>query len=280
MNILFFGDLVGKPARHAIKKTLPSYKEKYKIDLTIANADNLAHGKGVTGNTVKEVLEYGVDVLTCGDHIWDNKKQAVEIIESEKYNFICPANLPNLFSRQSPLRRDSDGTKMFDLQKGYKIIEVNKKRILIINLIGRVFFQKYPDCPFRAVDKILEDNKNNFDIAFVDFHCEATSEKRALGFYLNSRVSVILGTHTHIQTADEEILDGGTAYISDVGMVGPVDSILGCQKDIVIEQMLTQIPFKYDLSEDDNVLINAVVIEIDNEGKAKKIERINEKILV
>jgi len=263
MNILFFGDLVGKPARHAIKKILPSYKEKYKIDLTIANADNLAHGKGVTGNTVKEVLEYGIDVLTCGDHIWDNKKQAVKIIESGEYNFLCPANLP-----------------MFNLQKGYQIIEVNKKRILIINLIGRVFFQKYPDCPFRAVDKILEDNENKFDIALVDFHCEATSEKRAFGFYLNSRATVILGTHTHIQTADEEILNDRTAYISDVGMVGPADSILGCRKDIVIEQMLTQIPFKYDLSEDNNILINAVVIEINNQGKAKKIERINEKILV
>jgi len=264
MNILFFGDLVGKPARNALKKILPSYKEKYKIDLVIANADNLAHGKGVTENTVKEVFKCGVDVLTCGDHIWDNKKQAVEIIESKKYNFLCPANLPMLNG----------------LEKGYKIIEVNKKRILIINLIGRVFFQKYPDCPFRAVDKILEDNKNNFDIAFVDFHCEVTSEKRALGFYLKSRVSAVLGTHTHIQTADEEILNGGTAYISDVGMVGPADSILGCKKDVVIDQMLTQVPFKYDLSDDNNILINAVVLKIDNEnGKAKKIERINEKIL-
>ncbi len=264
MNILFFGDLVGKPARMAIKKILPVYKEKYKIDLVIANGDNLAHGKGVTGNTVKEVIQYGVDVITCGDHVWDNKKQAVEIIKSEKYNFLCPANLPMLDS----------------LEKGYKIVEVGEKKVLIINLIGRVFFQKYPDCPFRAVDKILEDNKNNFDTAIVDFHCEATSEKRALGFYLNSKVSVVLGTHTHIQTADEEILNDKTAYISDVGMVGPADSILGCKKDVVIDQMLTQVPFKYDLSDDNNILINAVVIKIDNEGKAKKIERINEKILV
>lgn len=263
MNILFFGDLVGKPAREAIKKILPVYKEKYKIDLVIANADNLAHGKGVTENTVKEMIECGVDVLTCGDHIWDNKKQAVEIIESKKYNFLCPANLP-----------------MFGLEKGSKIIEVNKNRILIINLIGRVFFQKYPDCPFRAVDKILEDNKNNFDIAIVDFHCEATSEKRALGFYLDSRVAAVLGTHTHIQTADEEILKGGTAYISDVGMVGPADSILGCKKDIIIDQMLTQVPFKYELSADKNILVNAVVLEVDDKSrKAKKIRRINEKIL-
>ncbi|MCK5466569.1 YmdB family metallophosphoesterase [Candidatus Parcubacteria bacterium] len=263
MNILFFGDLVGKPARKVIKKILPVYKEKYKADLVIANGDNLAHGKGVTGNTVKEVIQYGVDVITCGDHVWDNKKQAIEILKDREYNFLCPANLP-----------------IFDIKKGYKIVEVGEKKVLIINLIGRVFFQKYPDCPFRAVDKILEDNRNNFDTAVVDFHCEATSEKRALGFYLNSRVSAVLGTHTHIQTADQEILNGGTAYISDVGMVGPADSILGCKKDVVIDQMLTQVPFKYELSDDNDILVNAVVLEINNEGKAKKIKRINEKILV
>ncbi|MEA1937044.1 MAG: TIGR00282 family metallophosphoesterase [Patescibacteria group bacterium] len=264
MNILFFGDLVGKPARMALKKALPIYKEKYKIDLVIANSDNLAHGKGVTGKTVEEIIKYGVDVVTCGDHIWDNLKQAKEVLASGKYNFICPANLPAV-----------------DYQKGYRIIEVCAKNVLIINLAGRVFFQKYPDCPFRTVDKIIAENKNKFEIAIVDFHCEATSEKKALGFYLSSRVSAVLGTHTHTQTADEKILDGGTAYISDVGMVGPSDSVLGCRKDIVIEQMLTQVPFKYKLSDDDNVLVNAVVLEIDSEnGRAEKIKRINEIVRI
>lgn len=264
MNILFFGDLVGKPARMALKKVLPVYKEKYKIDLVIANGDNLAHGKGVTGKTVEEIIKYGVDVVTCGDHIWDNLKQAKEILEDDKYNFICPANLPAV-----------------SYKKGYKTIEVCSKKVLIINLAGRVFFQKYPDCPFRTVDKIIAENKSSVDIIIVDFHCEATSEKKALGFYLNSRVSAVLGTHTHIQTADEEILNEQMAYISDVGMVGPYDSVLGCERDIVIEQMLTQIPFKYKLSDDNNILINAVVLEIDNEnGKAKKINRINEVVKV
>lgn len=264
MNILFFGDLVGKPARMALKKILPAYKEKYRIDLVIANGDNLAHGKGVTEKTVEEIIKYGVDIVTCGDHIWDNKKQAVEILKSGKYNLLCPANLP-----------------MLDLEKGYQIIEAGGKKVLVINLIGRVFFQKYPDCPFRTVDKILKDNKDNFEIAIVDFHCEATSEKRALGFYLEERVTAVLGTHTHIQTADEEILAGGTAYISDVGMVGPLDSILGCKKDIVIDQMLTQVPFKYELSDDNNILVNAIILELDDEsGKVKKIKRINEKILL
>jgi len=262
MNILFFGDLVGKLARAALKKILPVYKEKYKIDLVIANGDNLAHGKGVTGKTVEEIIKYGVDVVTCGDHIWDNLKQAKEILENDKYNFVCPANLPAI-----------------DYKKGYKIIEVYSKKVLIINLAGRVFFQKYPDCPFRTIDKIIAENKNSADIIIVDFHCEATSEKKALGFYLNSRVSAVLGTHTHIQTADEEILNEKMAYISDVGMVGPCDSVLGCEKDIVIDQMLTQTPFKYKLSDDNNILINAVVLEIDDEsGKAKKIKRINEVV--
>ena len=248
----------------ALKKVLPIYKEKYKIDLVIANSDNLAHGKGVTEKTVEEIIKYGVDIVTCGDHIWDNLKQAKEILESGKYNFICPANLPAV-----------------DYQKGYKIIEVCLKKVLIINLAGRVFFQKYPDCPFRTVDKIIEENKNSADIIIVDFHCEATSEKKALGFYLSSRASAVLGTHTHIQTADEEILNERVAYISDVGMVGPYDSILGCEKDAAINQMITQTPFKYKLSDDNNVLVNAVIIEIDNEsGKAKKIKRINEIVKV
>ena len=261
MNILFFGDLVGRPARTALKQILPAYKKKYKIDLVIANADNLAHGKGVTKNTVKEMIECGVDVLTCGDHTWDTN-QALEMLEEGVCSFICPANYPVL-----------------DYKKGYKIIEVNSRKVLIVNLIGRVFLKDHPDCPFRAIDKILEDNAENFDIAIIDLHSEATSEKRAIGFYLSSRVSAVLGTHTHIQTADEEILDEGTAYISDVGMVGPKDSILGCKKEFVINQMMTQTKFRYEISDDENIMINAVVVKIDDEnGKAKSIKRINEVV--
>lgn len=261
MKILFFGDLVGRPARNILKQTLPVYKEKYKPDLVVANGDNLAHGKGITKNTVEEVLGYGVDVITCGDHIWDTT-EAVELLESKKYNLLCPANLP-----------------MLDYAKGYKIVNVGARKVLIINLIGRVFFQKCPDCPFKTADEIIKNNSGGVDAIIIDFHSEATSEKRALGFYLNSRVSAVLGTHTHIQTADEEILDGGTAYISDVGMVGPKDSVLGCKKDVVINQMLTQAPFRYQISDDDSILVNAVLVEINNgSGKAVKIERINEVI--
>ncbi len=261
MNVLFFGDLVGKPARNILRRIVPAYREKYKSDVVVANGDNLAHGKGVTENTIKEVLACGVDIVTCGDHIWD-RAEAVELIKSKKCNLLCPANLP-----------------MFDYTKGYRIISAGERKILVVNLIGRVFFRKYADCPFRTADEIIKKNSSGVDAIIVDFHSEATSEKKALGFYLNSKVSAVLGTHTHTQTADEEILDGGTAFISDIGMVGPKDSILGCRKDVVINQMLTQLPFRYEISSDDNVLVNAVVLEVDEDsGKAVKIERINEVV--
>lgn len=262
MKILFFGDLVGKTARFALKKVMPIYKEKYGFDLAIANCDNLAHGKGVTKNTIKEILGYGIDVLTCGDHIWDTS-EAVEILQNKKeYNLICPANFP-----------------MLDQKKGYSSFQVKDKKVLIMNLAGRVFFQRYPDCPFRTAEKILDENRDKADIILVDFHGEATSEKKAFVTHFASRVSAVLGTHTHVQTADEEILKEGAAFISDVGMVGPKDSIIGCKKEIVIEQILHQIPFRYDISEDRNALINAVLLEFDDESsKVRKIERINELV--
>ncbi|MCK4891352.1 MAG: YmdB family metallophosphoesterase, partial [Candidatus Pacebacteria bacterium] len=234
--------------------------KEYNIDLTIANGDNLAHGKGVTRNTVKEVIECGVDVLTCGDHIWDNKKP-LDMFKGNYCGLLYPANFPTI-----------------DYKSGCKIINIDSVKILVINLIGRVFFKNYPDCPFQKADEILENHKDA-NIVIVDFHAEATSEKRVIGFYLNSRVSAVLGTHTHIQTSDEEILSGGTAYISDVGMVGPKDSILGCEKEAVIEQMITQRKFRYEISKDENIMINAVVLEIDNRsGKALSIKRVNEVV--
>lgn len=260
MNILFFGDLVGKPARDILKQVLPAYKKKYNADLIIANADNLAHGKGVTKNTVKEVIECGVDILTCGDHIWDTS-ESLDMLKEDYCGLLYPANFP-----------------MIENDKGYKIVNVGSIKVLVINLMGRVFFRSYPECPFQKVDGILKDN-NDINVIIVDFHAEATSEKRSLGFYLSSRVSAVLGTHTHIQTADEEILKKGTAYISDVGMVGPKDSILGCQKNTVIEHMISQRKFRYEISQDENILINAVVLEIDDKsGKALNIKRINETI--
>ncbi len=261
MRILFFGDLVGKPARHALKKILPKYKEKYNFDLVLANGDNLAHGRGVTKNTIEEVFSYGIDILTCGDHIWDTS-EAVELLENSKYNLLCPANYP-----------------MMTIEKGYRIFDVKDKKILVINLAGRVFFQKFSDCPFKTAENIINENGDKADAVLIDIHAEATSEKKALGIFLDSKISAILGTHTHVQTADEEIFKGGTAYISDVGMVGPKDSIIGCRKEIVINQMKMQIPFKYEISNGHDVLVNAVIVDVDEKnGKASAINRINEVI--
>lgn len=252
--------MVGKASRIAMKKVLPEYKKRYAYDVVIANCDNIAHGKGVTKNTLNEVASYGVDIMTCGDHVWDTS-EAKEIIKLKKeYNFLCPANYP-----------------IYEPDKGYRTFEVNGFEIMVINLIGRVFLQKFPDCPLRMADRIINEKKGKTKIVIVDFHAEATSEKRALAEYLDSRVSAVCGTHTHVQTADNEVQKGGTAFISDVGMVGPKDSIIGCKKEVVIEQMLTQTPFKYEISEDNSVVVNAVLIDVDEEtGKAKSIERINE----
>ncbi len=252
---------MGKTARLALKKVMPIYKERYGFDFAVANCDNLAHGKGVTKNTVREIAGYGIGALTCGDHIWDTS-EAVEILQNRKeFNLICPANFP-----------------MLDLEKGYGFFEVKDKTVLIINLAGRVFFQRYPDCPFRTAEKILNENEDKADIVLVDFHGEATSEKKAFVVHFASRVSAVLGTHTHVKTADEEILKEGAAFISDVGMVGPKDSIIGCKNEIVIEQILYQIPFRYDISGDSNAIVNAVLLEFDDNNKVCKIERINEVV--
>lgn len=251
---------MGKPARRVIKQILPDYRKKYKADFVIANSDNLAHGRGVTKDTVKEMLESEIDLLTCGDHIWDTK-HGLEILESGESRLLAPANLP-----------------LLGIEKGYKIIKAGAGDVLVINLVGRVFFQRCPDCPFKTIDAILNEIKNKPKAVIVDFHAEATSEKKAMGFYLDSRVSAVFGTHTHIQTSDEEITKKGTAYISDVGMVGSRDSILGCKKEVVINQMLTQIPFRYEIGEDDFVTVNGVIVEIDKEGKAVGMERINEVV--
>ncbi len=233
-------------------------KEDPEISLVIANGENAAHGMGITKGVLEEILSAGVDLVTLGDHTWDIKG-AVDLLEKKDIPVICPANFPKL-----------------TLDKGFRILDVGKEKILVINLIGRVFMKIYPDCPFRAVDEILKKCENKAKVIIVDFHGEATSEKNALGHYLAGRVSAVLGTHTHIQTADERIMKNGTAYISDVGMVGPLDSIIGGDKDVILEQSLTQVPFKYQLSSDENVLANAVVLDIDEKtGKARGIKRVS-----
>ena len=236
-------------------------KEDPEISLVIANGENAAHGMGITKGVLDEILEAGVDLVTLGDHTWDIKG-VDDLLNREEIPLICPANFPKL-----------------TLDKGWRILDVEGEKVLVINLIGRVFMKICPDCPLRAVDEILKKCENKAKVVIVDFHAETTSEKNALGRYLAGRVSTVLGTHTHIQTADDKILDGGTAYITDVGMVGPLDSIIGAKKETVFDQLLSQVPFKYELSPDENISVSAVILDIDEKtGKARGIKKVR-KIL-
>lgn len=260
MIILFFGDIVGKAGRIATKKILPQLKEKYNPDLIIANGENLAHGLGITKKTVQEILDAGIDVLTSGNHIYD-KTEGIEMLQQD-------SNLPIVRPANYPIENPG---------KRYIIKQVRTKKVLITNVLGRVFIKEDLDCPFKTIDKILEETKNEkIDFSIVDFHKEATSEGKALGYYLDGKVSAVLGTHTHVQTSDEEILKNGTAYITEVGMVGIKDSVLGVQKEKVIDQFLTQMPHRWEVDESGKCIINAVVLNLESDKKT--IIRINEEV--
>lgn len=263
MKILFFGDIVGKAGRQAVKKALSGLKAKHEPDLVIANAENLAHGLGATRKTVLEMLDAGVNFFTSGNHIWQ-QKEAEELLRDREIPLIRPANYPP----------ETPGD-------GYRIVEVGVgKFALIISLLGQTFFDENLDSPMRTMDKILAETKNKkINAIIVDFHKEVTSEMQALGFYLDGRVSAVLGTHTHIPTADERVLPAGTAFITDVGMAGVRDSSLGVDVQQVIKWMLTQRPIKFDRPEEGLCRVDAVVIDIDPANRqAKSIERINAEV--
>jgi metallophosphoesterase (TIGR00282 family) len=254
MRILFIGDIVGKAGRKAIHEALAKVIVDQRIDFTIANGENAAGGMGVTPPIAIEILDEGVDVLTSGNHIWA-KKEIIPFLDEES-RILRPANYP----AQVPGR----GKGVFQLSNGEKVG--------VLNLEGRVFM-KHLDCPFRSAEKEVEILKKQTDIIVVDFHAEATSEKVAMGWFLNGKVSAILGTHTHIQTCDEKVLDGGTAYITDVGMTGPLDSVIGIRKEVALERLLTQIPWKFDVATGD-IELQGVVVEIDQKtGKSGNIQR-------
>ena len=240
---------------------MPKWKKEYEPDLIIANCENLAHGAGVTEKSLNEILKAGVDLATSGNHIFD-KQEGMALLNFKDPKIIRPANWP-----------------VSQCGIGYKIIEIGIKKALIMNLNGRLFFRSTIDCPFRAADKILEETEDeNLDAIIVDFHAEETSEKAALGHYLDGRVSAVIGTHTHIQTADEKILPSGTAYISDAGMVGPHDSVISFDKKFAINGWITQIFKGIDLAEGP-VEVGAVLIEIDSKTKlAKNIKRLLEVV--
>ncbi len=261
LKILFFGDIVGKIGRTGLIKVLPQLKKKLKPDLVLANVENLAHGTGVTKKTLKEIKIAGVDFFTSGNHIW-SKKEIFEIFNDQELKQILlrPANYPSGLPGQ-----------------GEKIIRVGKNSILVINLLGRVFLDVETDCPFHKVDEILKRSSfQKINAIIVDFHAEATSEKNALGYYLDGKVSAVLGTHTHIGTIDAKILPCGTGYVTDIGMVGAKDSIIGVDKENVIKTFLTQIPYNFKIPEKGEVIINSVYLEIDPKTKKTiKIKRID-----
>jgi len=259
MRILFIGDVVGEPGRHAIRELVPKIKRKNGVEFVIANGENAAGGSGITPALADEILGYGVDVLTLGDHVW-KRPEILERLGSDK-RIVRPANYP----KDVP----GFGSTVVTSESG---IDVG-----VINLIGRVFMQAV-ECPFRVAKAELERIKNKARIIIVDMHAEATSEKIALGWYLDGQVSAIVGTHTHVQTADEKILPAGTAFISDVGMTGPFDGVIGRKKEQIITRFLTQMPTRFEMAEGD-IRLNGVILDIDDKtGKADDIKRVQEKL--
>lgn len=258
MKILFIGDIVGRPGREAVKKLLPGLKTELGLDFVIANAENAAGGSGITASVAEELFASGIDVLTSGDHIW-KKREIFDIINKDE-RILRPVNFP----AGSPGR----GWNLFKIKENLKVG--------IINVNGRVFMEAL-DCPFRAARQAQEELHKDTNIIIVDIHAEATSEKVALGWYLDGKVSAVLGTHTHIQTADEKILPGGTAYITDVGMTGPYDSVIGRKKEDVLERFITCVPVRFEVAEGD-IQLHAVLLDIDQStGKAGSIARIQKR---
>ena len=254
MKVLFFGDIVGRPGRAAVKRFLDENKSEFKADLIIAQADNLASGRGPTVKTYEEMLVAGVDAMTVGDHVWD-QSELLNILSDKKGKIIRPANYPDGVPGKTALELD-----------------VNGHKVLIACLLGRVFTTEGLDNPFRVADKLLDETSAKIKI--IDFHAEATSEKYAMGYYLSGRVSAVLGTHTHVMTADEKIIDG-TAYISDVGSCSPVDSVIGVKTELSLKRFLTGMPLKFEVA-DGPVQINAVLVTVDEKtGDASKIERLS-----
>lgn len=261
MKVLFLGDIIGKPGRSAVEKNLDHLVSENEADLVVANAENAAGGIGISLKTARSLLQMGIDILTTGNHIF-KKREIYDFLDKEE-RLLKPANYPP----------DTPG-------RGYNIYKIEKLgnlKVAVINLCGRVFVENL-DCPFRTVNRILEYVSEETPIIIVDMHAEVTSEKVAMGWYLSGRVSAVIGTHTHVQTADERILpEDGTAYITDVGMVGPRDSVIGVKKENIIERFITGMPQKFTVARED-VWINGVVIDIDEKsGKSRSISRINLK---
>ena len=253
VRLLFIGDIFGRPGRKMAQAAVPLIREKESVDLVVANAENAAGGNGLTKNVVEELYSAGIDCLTSGNHHWD-KREILEYMQDDG-RLLRPLNYPPGTPGQ--------GSVVLDLDSG--------RTCGIVSLVGRLFM-KSVDCPFRAAEEEAARMMKLTSTIVVDFHAEATAEKQALGHYMDGKVSAVLGTHTHVQTADERILPGGTAYITDVGMTGPFDSCIGIRKDQAIEKFLRQLPRRFDVAKRD-VRLNGVIIDLGDDGKARAIRR-------
>lgn len=256
MNILCIGDIVGKPGRHAVTGLLKDLRKEFALDFVIANAENAAGGSGLTARLARQLLDAGCDVLTLGDHVWDQKDFVDYLRQSD--SVIRPANFPQ-----------GVPGKGFCIKK-----TALGQKIGVINLLGRTFMRYQVNCPYRELERILEEIKEEAPVIVVDMHAETTSEKMAMGHFADGKVSAVIGTHTHIQTADEKILPEGTAYITDLGMTGPYDSVIGQKKELIIQRFLMSMPIKFEVARED-IKLHGVVIGIDEKtARADKIERV------
>ena len=264
MKLLFIGDIVGQPGRRAIRELLPKLREQHRLDFVIANGENSAGGSGITPRTAGEIFSAGVDVITSGDHLWD-QREVTELLANEK-RFLRPLNYPPGTPGQ--------GSGIFEIRNPQSTIR-NPVPIAVLNAQGRTFMPTLEN-PFLAVPPEIERLRQRTKIIFVDFHAEATSEKIAFARMLDGQVSAVVGTHTHVQTADEQIFPGGTAYLSDAGFTGPHESVLGREIEPIIKRFATNMPQRFEVAKS-RVLLQGVVIEIDEaSGKAVSIQRASE----
>ncbi len=254
IKVLCIGDLVGKPGRLMLKSWLPRIQKEHGINITIANIENISGGFGVTVKSYEELKELDIQVFTSGNHIYDKREIMSEFHRMPK--LIRPLN----FIEGAP-------------GNGIRIFKYNTLKIAVVNLIGRVFMNTV-DCPFRVMEKALAEIQKETPIIIVDFHAETTSEKQAMGWFLDGKVSAVYGTHTHVQTADERLLDNGTAFISDIGMTGAKDGILGMEREPVISRFLSQLPAKFQVSASSKRMINGIILTLNHNGKATHIERV------
>jgi len=254
MNILFIGDIVGAPGRRAVEELLPRVVDRNFIDLVVANGENASGGIGITPQVADQLLGLGIDLLTSGNHIWKHKEILPYLEETDR--LVRPANYPP----ETPGR-------------GVAIVETAAgEKVAVINLEGRVFMSPL-ECPFRTVEQLLTTIPKEVKVILVDMHAEATSEKQAMGWFLDGRVSAVIGTHTHVQTADERVLPGGTGYISDAGMTGPVDSVIGMRKEIILERFWSQRPQPFKVAAQ-NIQLQGVLLTIDSQGHCREVTRL------